>query len=252
MKAILLAGGLGTRLKPLTDKIPKCLVPIGGKPLLQIWLENLSGAGVTDFLINTHHLAVQVEEFVQQSEFSRQIKLVHEHELLGTAGTLSANIDFFGGEDGFLIHADNYCLADFPAFINAHRHRPNESLMTMMTFEASDPTQCGIVELDRGLVIRFHEKQLSPPGRLANAAVYLIGADLLSNFIKDFPLVSDFSTEVIPRLLGRISAFHTQDTMIDVGTPVTYIQANQIASCYVDMNFNREALDSPNLSPKLN
>ena len=94
MKAILLAAGLGTRLRPITDTTPKCLVPIGSKPLLQIWLERLSEAGIGPFLINTHYLADQVKTFVEESAFRKKITLVHENHLLGTAGTLIENLDF--------------------------------------------------------------------------------------------------------------------------------------------------------------
>ena len=94
MRAILLAAGLGTRLRPITDTIPKCLVLIHGKPLLQIWLEKLTEVGIGPFLINTHYLHKQVEKFIEESEFSEQVELVYEEKLLGTAGTLSKNIDF--------------------------------------------------------------------------------------------------------------------------------------------------------------
>ena len=63
MKVILLAAGFGTRLRPITNEIPKCLVPIKGKPLLQIWLENLTKAGLNSFLINTHYLHLEVQKF---------------------------------------------------------------------------------------------------------------------------------------------------------------------------------------------
>ena len=67
MRALLLAAGLGTRLRPITDKIPKCLVPIQGRPLLEIWLDKLCEVGVQEFLVNTHYLAAQVEEFISNS-----------------------------------------------------------------------------------------------------------------------------------------------------------------------------------------
>jgi mannose-1-phosphate guanylyltransferase len=123
MRAILLAAGFGTRL-PLTNTMPKCLVPIHGQPLLGIWLERLTQAGIGPFLVNTHYLADQVEQFIAASPYRDQVTLVHESTLLGTAGTLMANLDFFQGEDGLLIHADNYCLADFREFMEAHRQRP--------------------------------------------------------------------------------------------------------------------------------
>lgn len=100
MKAILLAAGFGTRLRPLTNAIPKCLVPIKGKPLLQIWIERLTGSGIGPFLINTHYLAEQVNALIGSSPFKDKVTLVHENKLLGTAGTLIDNLDFFPGETG--------------------------------------------------------------------------------------------------------------------------------------------------------
>ena len=117
MKTILLAAGFGTRLRPLTDTIPKCLVPIKGKPLLQIWLERLTESGFDKFLINTHYLSNQVNDFVYSSKFKDKCILKNEIKLLGTAGTLLANLDFIGEDECMLVHADNYCLANFSDFI---------------------------------------------------------------------------------------------------------------------------------------
>ena len=227
MRALLLAAGLGTRLRPLTDSIPKCLVPIKGQPLLDIWLERLTKAGIGPFLVNTHYLSKQVETFLEGSPDRSQVGLVHESQLRGTAGTLIANLNFFEGMDGMLIHADNYCLADLHAFIQVHLQRPPECLLTMMTFRTSDPSSCGIVELDsRGVVIRFHEKVYKPPGNLANGAVYILGAELLSRLGSDLHDVSDFSTEVLNRLVGQIYTYETSEIFLDVGTPETYQRAN--------------------------
>ena len=227
MRALLLAAGLGTRLRPLTDTMPKCLVPIKGQPLLGIWLERLTQASIGPFLINTHYLAEQVETFVEASVFRNQIRLVKELELQGTAGTLIANLDFFQGKDGLLIHADNYCLADFKAFQQAHSNRPPECLMTMMTFRTTDPSSCGIVELDeRGVVIGFHEKVAQPQGNLANGAVYILSAELLARTSTDLNAVTDFSTEVLNRFVGQIYSYETSTVFLDVGTPESYAKAN--------------------------
>jgi mannose-1-phosphate guanylyltransferase len=232
MKAILLAAGLGTRLKPLTDNLPKCLVPIKGRPLLGIWIERLTQAGIGPFLINTHYLAEQVEALVETLPHRKQVKLVNELELLGTAGTLIANLDFFKGEDGLLIHADNYCLADLKAFQRAHHNRPPDCVMTMMTFRTAVPTSCGIVELDeRGVVIDLHEKVAKPPGNLANGAVYILSAEMLKKMSKDLFNTKDFSTEVLPLFVGRIYSYETSEVFLDVGTPETYEQANRILVC---------------------
>lgn len=230
MKAILLAAGFGTRLRPLTDSIPKCLVPIKGKPLLEIWIERLQEAGINAFLVNTHYLSPQVESFIDSSKYKSQVQLVFEPELLGTAGTLSANLDYFDNEGGLFIHADNYCLADLVAFIDAHRHRPPNCLMTMMTFRTENPSSCGIVEIDAQNIVRgFHEKVASPPSNLANGAVYILSTEMLNKIIQNFSHVNDFSTGILPHFIGEIYTYETSEVFMDIGTPETYIAANNLA-----------------------
>lgn len=226
-KALLLAAGFGTRLRPLTDTIPKCLVPVKGKPLLGIWLERLSDCGIESFLVNTHYLPEQVRKFVENSPYRDKVTLIHEETLLGTAGTLAANAGFFRGEDDFLfLHADNYCTADFGEFFSAHRRRPLSCDMTMMTFRCQNPKSCGIVELDaRGAVVGFHEKKDSPPGNLANGAVYLVGANMLDWILQN--KVMDFSTEVIPRFMGRIFTYENKNVHIDIGDLKSLARANE-------------------------
>lgn len=230
MRALLLAAGYGTRLKPLTDTIPKCLVPINGKPLLQIWLERLTEVGIGPFLINTHYLADQVKKFVEQSVYRDCVSLIHEPQLLGTAGTLIRNLSFFQGQAGLLIHADNYCLANFQSFMKAHNERPRDCLMTMMTFQTQDPSSCGIVEIDdRGAVIAFHEKVKSPPGNLANGAVYILSSEAFRLFGTNFVQAKDFSIEILSKFIGKIFVQETKDYFIDIGTPDNYALANRVA-----------------------
>ena len=101
MKAFLLAAGVGSRLKPLTDTTPKCLVPIKGEPLLQIWLELLRKQGITEVLINIHAQAEAVRRFLAGRFSALEIKLVEEYHLLGSAGTLAANRDWIGGDTDY-------------------------------------------------------------------------------------------------------------------------------------------------------
>ena len=106
LRALLLAAGLGTRLRPITLHTPKCLVPIGGDPLLRRWLRQLDQAGCESVLINTHYLAEAVEAFLTSWQSSTMaIQRVHEPELLGTAGTLLAHQEFFRGATGLLVRA---------------------------------------------------------------------------------------------------------------------------------------------------
>ena len=231
MRALLLSAGFGTRLRPLTNAIPKCLVPIGGQAVLGIWLERLTKAGVGPFLVNTHYLSEQVQAYIGASPYRDQVTLVHERELRGTAGATIDNVNFFCGQDGLLIHADNYSLADFPEFFSAHKRRPSSCLMTMMTFRTATPSLCGIVELDtNGVVIGFHEKVSNPPGNLANGAVYYLSAELLQIIATEWGRVKDFSTEVLEKLVGRIYTYETKEIFLDIGTPETYEQANLLAS----------------------
>ncbi len=229
MRAILLAAGFGTRLRPLTNTMPKCLVPIHGQPLLGIWLERLTQAGIGPFLVNTHYLADQVEQFIATSPYRDQVTLVHEPTLLGTAGTLMANLDFFQGEDGLLIHADNYCLADFREFMEAHSQRPPQCLITIMAFRTPTPSSCGILELDdQGVVVGFHEKVANPPGNLASGAIYLLSSEFLAMARCQFTMVNDFSTGVVPALIGKIFSHETQSMFIDIGTVEMYRKANSL------------------------
>ena len=220
MRALLLAAGLGTRLRPLTDTIPKCLIPIHGRPLLDYWLTLLGESGVERMLVNTHYLPDQVRAFVARSPWREKVTLVHEEELLGTGGTVLRNREFFESAAFLVAHADNLTRFDLGAFARRHAARPAGAAITMMTFEADEPSSCGIVEQDaRGLVTAFHEKVADPPGRIANAAVYIFEPAVVDFIATLGRTVVDLSTEVIPRFLGRICTFHNAEYHRDIGTP---------------------------------
>lgn len=215
-----MAAGLGTRLRPITDTMPKCLVPIRGKPLLEYWLELLLGGGIDRILINTHHLPAAVRDYVDASPWRDSIELVHEDLLLGTGGTVLRNRRFFHDGAFLVAHADNLTRFDVRAFERAHRERPAAAQITMMTFDTDAPQTCGIVELDRkGIVAGFYEKSPLPHGNRANAAVYIFEPavlDFLASLNKE---TIDLSLEVIPNFIGRIYAFHNGDYHRDIGTP---------------------------------
>ena len=109
IRALLLAAGYGTRLRPLTLKKPKCLIEINKKTLLELWLEKLEEIEVEKILINTHYLSDHVDKFLDKLHSgNKKITRFHENELLGTAGTLIANFKFFSDCNGLLIHSDNF------------------------------------------------------------------------------------------------------------------------------------------------
>jgi len=219
MRALLLAAGLGTRLRPLTDRIPKCLVPIHGKPLLAYWLDLLFGGPVERALVNMHYLPTLVREFVQQSPWRERVTLVHEQTLLGTGGTVLRNRDFFAKEAFMVVHADNLSRFDVAAFVDRHRRRPAGTEITMMTFETDVPQTCGIVEENaRGVVVAFHEKVPNPPGNRANAAVYIFEPSVMHFLASLGKPVIDLSNEVIPHYLGRMCTYLNTGYHRDIGT----------------------------------
>src|SRR3954464_14043394 len=106
-KALLAAAGTGTRLRPLTDVLPKCLMPINGRPLLGMWLDMLSAAGASKIIVNLHHHAELVRHYVARTPYAHFVTLTHEEALLGTAGTLMQQRDCLSGGTIFFAHADN-------------------------------------------------------------------------------------------------------------------------------------------------
>ena len=226
MRAILLAAGLGTRLRPLTDTTPKCLVPINGKPLLDIWCESLLSAGVTRLLINLHYKSELVQQHISKSKFSKGVETIFEPQLLGTAGTLNANKQFFENQDGILLHADNYCEADIKQLINAHTNRPAICDLTMLAFRTPTPSTCGILEVDAQNILKhMYEKTPDDHGNLANSAFYILSKKLMAELSGE----TDFSDEVIPKYFGRALVVETSETFIDIGTPETFALAHQVA-----------------------
>ena len=219
IRALLLAAGMGTRLKPLTDYWPKCLMPIGGRPLLEYWLQTLRGAGINDVLVNTHYQSDKVLKFLAREQFEGWVQVVHEKHLLGTAGTLRANSAFFQDGVALLIHADNWCQCDFNAFVQYHLQlRPKYCAITMMTFDTDTPQSCGIVEVDGdGVVLGFHEKVANPPGKRANAAVYMLEPEVLK-WLNENQAITDFSTQVLPNFIGRIATWQNSGVHRDIGT----------------------------------
>src|SRR5687767_3275709 len=177
-KVVLLAGGLGTRLRPITDATPKCLVPVAGRPLLDYWFDSFAAAGLRDVLINNHHLPDQVRAYIAEKNRSTKFRVSEffEPKLLGSAGTIHANRSFADDADDVLIvYADNLSSVDLSAMLNFHRGHGGP--MTMLLFRAQYPEKCGIAQLDKdGLVTEFIEKPKHPKGNLANAGVYAVTA----------------------------------------------------------------------------
>ena len=228
MRALLLAAGFGTRLRPLTNTIPKCLVPIHGRPLLDYWLESLLDHGVDSVLINTHYMAPMVQKYICLSSWKSRVTIVHEESLLGTGGTILQNRRFFQEEPFLVAHADNLTIFDVHEFSHCHAERRSDTEITMMVFKTDTPQSCGIVELDKGGVVQvFYEKIANPPSNLANAAVYIFEPDVVAWMGSLDKMEVDLSTEVIPHYIGRINTYHNMQYHRDIGTIESWQEANR-------------------------
>jgi mannose-1-phosphate guanylyltransferase len=218
VRALLLAGGCGMRLRPLTATVPKCLVPIAGRPLLGWWFDLLFEAGLERAVVNTHHLPEAVRSFCAASRWADRLDLVHEPILLGTAATLRANAGRFGAEL-LMVHADNLSCFSPAALMARHVARPAGCAATMMTFRTDAPSACGIVEIDaRGVLAGYHEKVAHPPGNLANGAVFVLGAEILE-WVHQHSTATDFCRDIVPFGIGRFATFENTRYHRDVGTP---------------------------------
>jgi mannose-1-phosphate guanylyltransferase len=217
-KALLLAGGRGERLLPVTRTTPKCLVPIGQHALLDYWVAALVRAGVEEAIINTHHLADQVRDKIEQ--VNRRTPLVlresHEPQLLGSAGTVTNNREFADdADDVLLIYTDNLsdlCLVDLLGY-----HRSHLLGRTMLLFRSAQPRACGIARLDAsGTVVEFEEKPSAPKSNLANAGVYVWSAEAYRE-VADWKAF-DIGADVLPRLVGKMRGYAHAGYHLDIGT----------------------------------
>ncbi len=222
-KAFLLAAGRGERLRPLSDKIPKCLVPVCGKPLLAIWLDLFEEHGIKEVLINLHHFPGAVAGFVKEYRGPIKVRTVYEENLLGSAGTVRENRNFVEGEENFWVcYADNLTNADLTDM--GRFHRKHTALVTLGLFETDRPAECGIVELDHaGYVVSFIEKPTRPKSNLANGGFFLCRPGVF-NYLPEKE-VADFGFDVFPHL--KMAGYKIQGLLMDVGSPEKYQQAQQ-------------------------
>jgi mannose-1-phosphate guanylyltransferase len=224
LKAFLLAAGHGTRLRPLTDTIPKCLLPVRGVPLLQIWLQHCSHFGIDEVLINIHSHAEQVQSFLASySGSSPKVRVVRETKLLGSAGTLLENRSWVDSDDCFCVfYADVLNQADLGAMLRMHRSIAPTA--TLGVCRVPDPTRCGIVEVSEdGTILKFVEKPTHPSSDLAFAGL-LVGTPALLDVIPRKRPV-DIGFDVLPLLAGEMLAYSISEYLIDIGTMENYQKA---------------------------
>lgn len=225
MKAFLLAAGLGTRLRPITDTVPKCMLPIDGRPLLGIWLDAFDRSGVDEVLVNLHYLPDVVRRYLGTRAGPPAVRPSAEPELLGSAGTLAANRDWVAGEDMFLAcNADN--LTDFDLRTLIRAHRAHGATATLTVFRSDRPSAGGVVELGPdGTVTSFAEKPDQPASDLVNAGMYAFHPRVLDEI--GGPPPRDIGYDLLPGLVGRARAVLVEGYFRDVGTVDAYRRAQQ-------------------------
>jgi mannose-1-phosphate guanylyltransferase len=216
MKAYLLAAGLGSRLRPITDTIPKCLVPICGKPLLGWWFDLLEKHNVTDVMINLHYFSDKVRAYCESYTGKLKIHFFYEENLLGSAGTLRENKEFVKDEKSFFIlYADNLTNFNLSAFAQFHEQKKRP--FSMALFRTPNPTACGIADLnDDQIIVEFEEKPKVPKSNLANAGIYMASPEVLE-LIPNLEL-TDIGFHMLPLLQGQMAGMEINDYLLDIGT----------------------------------
>jgi mannose-1-phosphate guanylyltransferase len=225
VKAFLLAAGVGSRLRPITDVTPKCMVVIGDRPLLDIWLDAFDRAGVDEVLVNLHYLPDVVRHHITARPGPPVIRTFFEPELLGSAGTLVANRNWVDGEEMFLAcNADN--LTDFDLRSLIDEHREHDAIATLTVFRSERPSAGGVVALDGdGTVIGFEEKPIKPASDLTNAGMYAFHPSVLDQITGSAP--NDIGYQLLPRLVGRARAMVVEGYFRDIGTVEAYRRARE-------------------------
>lgn len=229
MKALFLAGGMGTRLKPLTDHLPKPMVPIMGIPLLDRTIEELKSCGVDEIVLSTCYRADCIEShFAPEGKLGMKINCVCEEAPLGTGGAIRNCRKYFG-DTFFVFNSDilsNINLKKLIAF-----HRAKEASVTISATQVDDPSAYGVIGYNKeDMAVSFTEKP--KPGEeksnFINAGIYVFEPDVLDYIPGGKPVSVEKDT--FPLLLKkgvRIAVYRGNSYWIDIGTPKKYMQAHK-------------------------
>lgn len=207
MKAMVLAAGLGDRMRPLTDHLPKPLLPVANRPVVAYILEHLARHGFTRVIANLHYRGEQIREALGDgSAYGVELTYAHEEKLWGIAGGVRRCREFFGDDTFLVIGADDLTDMDLSALV-AH-HRRVGAIATIGLAEVEDTSQFGIVVTnEEGRIQQFIEKpKEAPPSRLANTQVYLFEPAVFDFIPPD--QVYDFGFGAFPRMVEAGAPFY--------------------------------------------
>jgi len=227
--AAILAGGLGTRLRPALADCPKVLAPVGGRPFLFRLLDVLAQAGIERTILLTGHLADQVEEAAGELYGNMALAYSRELEPLGTGGALRLAVPLLDTPTILLVNGDSYCRVNLRSFADFHRRR--RASLSMVLARVPDASAFGRAELDfHGVIRGFAEKQTAGPGWV-NAGLCFLQRDL----VREIPAERAVSLEreMIPDWIERkrVVGYRSPAPLIDIGTPASYARAQRAFGC---------------------
>jgi NDP-sugar pyrophosphorylase family protein len=231
MKAMVLAAGEGTRLRPLTSAVPKALLPVAGVPLIERTLLWLKSHNVDEVAINLHYLGKQIEHFLGDgARFGIRIVYSPEEFLLGTAGGVK-RLDYFFDSTFVVVYGD--VVTDFNLSAMASFHRQKKAIATLAILKVPNPWEVGVVQIiEDGKLLSFVEKppRGSEPGNLGSGGVYVLEKEALDYIPSNG--FCDFAHDVFPKIInlglpvyGYFLNHH--DYLLDIGTLEKYQTANE-------------------------
>ena len=225
MQALILAGGEGTRLRPLTSRIPKPVVPLAGRPHILYVIDWLEGHGVDDVVVSCAHLADEVREALEGIETGPRLRFVVEPDARGTAGAIKFAEPALG-DRFFVLNGDLLCDLDLGALVSQHEERGARA--TIALYPVEDPIGYGLVHrTEEGAIEEFLEKP--EPHQIdtdeINAGAYLLERSVLDEILPDQDV--SIEREIFPKLVGNgLYGRRLEGYWIDIGTPERYLQAN--------------------------
>jgi mannose-1-phosphate guanylyltransferase len=229
MKVVILAGGEGTRLRPLTENRPKPLMPVAGRPCIEYTIRSLVKAGLKEQILTAGYRANMVKEALGDGgRYGASIQYSFEEVPLGTAGAVKK---VEGELDGTFVVASGDVLADVNIKTIVEYHKKKKAMATMALTKGKEPSQFGIVGLDKaGRIVKFKEKPRPEEvfSDLINAGIYVLEPEVLELVPKD--TLFDFSKNTFPQVLekhpGRLFGRPIKGLWMDIGRPSDLLEAN--------------------------
>jgi len=218
-KAVLLVGGRGTRLKPLTDKTPKALLEVHGKTITEHLFDLLKKYGIRDVVLCIGYLKDKIKgHFGDGSNFGMSITYVEEDKPLGTAGPLRLAKKYL--KDSFIVsNGDELKDINIPRMFRLHKRK--DALATIALTTVDDPSHYGVARLDGSRIIEFVEKPSHAPSNLINAGFYILEPEVIDMIPNGFSMLEK---DVFPKLaqLGRLRGFPFAGQWFDIGNIERY------------------------------